>query len=478
MSSVIQIGSRREFCWDDYLFDTAATTAELKLHKPQAREVVIDHDEPWEGDGCDFHCIVCDDDGLLRMYYLGWETTTPVITTIVTSPIVVCYAESRNGIDWVKPKLGLCEFAGSRDNNIILDSSTGRLDNFFVFKDTKPDCPAEERYKGIAMDTNETDRYLWCFVSADGIRFEKKWPMTRLGEFDTLNTALWDRHSGRYLCYIRDYHDVPADDLNEGIRDIRWMASEDFCHWTTPALLDFGDGDDYSLYTNVIQPYYRGDHMLIGFPSRYVERKVWTPNYDELPGAARRRKRMERQSRYGLVVTDTVFMSSRDGARWRRWDEAFLTPGIEREYNWVYGDCYLTCGMVETESALPDAPKELSLYAFDNHWGGIPAQLRRYTIRVDGFVSYHAGYRPGKLVSKPFVFAGKSMSVNFATSAIGYLRIKLTGGGRTLESCELFGDSLERTVGFTHGDVGLLSGLPVTMEIEMRDADLYAFRFS
>lgn len=478
MSTVIRIDGRREFCWDDHLFDSAATTAVLKLHQPQNRGAAMVHDEPWEGDGCDFHCIVRDDGGLYRMYYLGWETNTPANTRVVTSPIVVCYAESRNGIDWVKPKLGLCEFGGSRDNNIIIDGTTGRMDNFFVFKDTCPDCPAEERYKGIGLDTNEAaDRHLWCFTSADGIQFSKKWAMTRLGQFDTLNTALWDRHSGRYLCFIRDYHAVPGDDLNEGIRDIRWMASADFREWTTPVQLDFGSGDDYALYTNVIQPYYRGDHMLVGFPARYVERKTWTSNYGQLPGVRNRLKRMERQARYGLTVTDAVFMSSRDGEKWKRWDEAFLTPGIERGINWVYGDCYLACGMIETASDLPGAPDELSLYAFDNHWGGVPTLLRRYAIRVDGFVSYHSGYKPGKLVTKPFVFAGTTLSVNFATSAIGYIRIRLTDGERTIDSCELFGDSLDRTVGFPDGEVAALAGRPVTMAMELSDADLYSFQF-
>ena len=69
----IVIGSRREVCWDDFLIDTARTTAHRTLHHPREREVVIDHDQPWEGDYCDYHCIV-HDDGLYRLYYLGLES--------------------------------------------------------------------------------------------------------------------------------------------------------------------------------------------------------------------------------------------------------------------------------------------------------------------------------------------------------------------------------------------------------------------
>jgi hypothetical protein len=471
----IAIGKRGEFFWDDYLIDTARTTARLALHSPQPQEVVLVHDAPWEGDGCDFHCILADD-GLYRLYYLGWETMDPDVTHHVPNPIVVCYAESTDGKTWVKPNLGICEFQGTRDNNIILNEKTAKFDNFSVFKDANPACPPTERYKGVGIDVN--DHYLWCFTSADGIHFHKAWQMTNQGRFDTLNIAFWDHHAGRYICYIRDFHDMPpGGTLNDAVRDIRWMVSDDFRSWSTPVRLDFGDAGDYPLYTNVVQPYYRGDHLFVGFPSRYAERKEWTPNYDQLPGVERRRKRMKVCPRYGLAVTDCLFMCSRDGRRWQRWDEAFLRPGPERDYNWVYGDCYPAVGMIETPSHLSGAPPELSMYAFDNHWGAIPTELRRYTIRIDGFVSYRATFKPQRVVTKPFLFEGRDLLLNFATSAAGSVRITLRSGSDSLTSCELFGDSLARRVFPGTDEVARLAGKPVTMEIEMSDADIYSFIF-
>jgi hypothetical protein len=475
MLDAINIGNRREVFWDEYLIDKANTTAELVLHEPQVKEVVVNHDEPWEGDGCDFHNIV-DDDGLYRMYYLGWETMDPDVTEHKPRPIVVCYAESRDGIVWEKPHLNICEFEGSTKNNIILDSETAKYDNFFVFIDKNPQCPDSERYKGVGLDGN--DHYLWCFTSSDGIHFTKSWRITNQGKFDTLNTALWDKHSGRYFCYIRDFHDVPADgNLNEGVRDVRWLVSDDFKNWSTPVLLDFGEGDDYPIYTNVVQQYYRADHMFIGFPSRYVEKKEWTRDFDQLAGAEMRKKRMQVHPRYGLTVTDCVFMSSRDGAVWDRWDEAFLRPGPERHFNWVYGDCYPAWGLVETKSSLPHAPNELSMYTYDNHWSMNPTHLRRYTIRIDGFVSLRAKYQPARAVLKPVIFNGQKLSINFATSAAGSVRIQLRGGGQVINSVEMIGDSLDRTVAFKDSDVASLAGMPVEMEITMRDADIYSFRF-
>ena len=477
----IPIGSRRELFWDEFLIDTSRTTASLKMHRPQAREVVMVHDEPWEGDGCDFHNILKDGDRY-RMYYLAWRMLDPDATEHTTGQRVVAYAESSDGLNWIKPQLGLCERNGSKDNNIILDENTLAFDNFYVFKDGNPDCPPEEFYKAVAYDSGA--RVLRCFTSEDGIRFEKGWPITDRGRFDTLNVAFWDRHSGRYLCYVRDFHKASgegfsqAESLTDGIRDIRWLESRDFKEWSVPQRLNFGDGHDFPLYTNVVQPYYRADHVFVGFPSRYIERKAWSPNYDDLPAPELRRKLVGIHPRYGLTVTDCVFMSSRDGQSWKRWDEAFMTPGPEREVNWVYGDCYPAVGMIETPSPLPGAPMELSMYAFDNHWSQRPAELRRHAIRIDGFVSYTAPYKVQKVITKPFVFDGDHLSINFATSAAGYIKIALKGENATLGSFELFGDSLNRRVVFEDGDLAFLAGKPVIMEIQMSDADIYSFKFT
>lgn len=478
----IPVRNHREFFWDDFLIDSVHTTATPRLHHPQPQEVIMVHDAPWEGDGCDFHCIV-KDGNLYRMYYLAWQMLDPDATEHKTSGITVAYAESTDGLTWVKPDLGLCEFNGSRMNNIILDQRIAAFDNFSVFKDPNPDCPSTEIYKGVGVDNR--DKTLWCFTSSDGIRFTKAWPMTDRGRFDTLNIALWDRRRGKYRCYIRDFHTFAANKTDPhqrnrskgDVRDIRWMESTDFRNWTVPQRLDFGDAPDYPLYTNVVQPYYRADHVFVGFPSRYVERTDWTPNYDQLPGAERRKKLVAINPRYGLTVTDCLFMSSRDGRRWRRWEEAFMTPGVEREYNWVYGDCYPAVGMIETSTRLSGAPMELSMYAFDNHWSQMPAELRRYTLRIDGFASYHATYQPQRLVTRPFTFSGRELSINFTTSAAGFVRIRLCADDHVLTSCELFGDSLDRRVVFEGGDVSRLAEQTVTMEMEMSDADVYSFQF-
>ena len=92
------------------------------------------------------------------------------------------------------------------------------------------------------------------------------------GKFDSLNIAFWDKHTQQYFLYFRDVHEYTGNNKGSGIRDIRWSVSKDFINWTKPEVLDFGNCEDIALYTNVINPYYRADHIFLGFPSRYVDR--------------------------------------------------------------------------------------------------------------------------------------------------------------------------------------------------------------
>jgi len=467
--------NRREFFWDETMIDVSKTTATPKLHELVRRERVLTHDEPWEGDGCNYHNLI-NDNGLYRLYYLGWEMISSDGAKHTLSGVKVCYAESQDGVHWVKHKLGLCDFDGSKENNIIIDKNDNpALDNFFVFIDENPACPPEEKYKGIASGNGG----LFVFVSPDGINFKKGWLLTNQGQFDTLNVVLWDAERQKYMGYIRGFHNMTAANSPwTGVRDIRYMESEDFRNWSEPKILDFGDADDYALYTNCVSQYYRGKHVFVGFPSRYVERKEWTDTFDKLPGMEQRLARFNISRRYGLTITDCVFMTSRDGYQWKRYDEALHRPGPEEPNNWVYGDGYPTVGMIETPGSFPGTDNEISMYIVANHWMGIPAELYRYTMRIDGFVSYNATYKPQVLTTKPFRFEGDELLINFSTSAIGFLSIKIKDeDGNEINSHELFGDKIDRQVGFKDGSPSQFKGKPVVMEITMSDADIYSFIF-
>ena len=168
----IDIGPRRELLVDDFMIEKLDGTR-LELHRPMPRDVAIVHDRPWEGSGSGYHSVFRDGD-LLRMYYKAWQLTVHEGKLIQPHPLFACYAESRDGIHWEKPELGLVEFNGSTKNNILL--APGRIGNvdadpghIAVFKDDFPSCPPEARYKAIVRSRGPNG--LLPFKSADGLRW-------------------------------------------------------------------------------------------------------------------------------------------------------------------------------------------------------------------------------------------------------------------------------------------------------------------
>ncbi len=484
----LELGSRRELFVDDYLIERRLGL-ELRLHHPVAKEVVLVRDAPWEGSGSDFE-VLLHEPGLIRMYYMGAELTNADGTKLQFDPVTggkrevyACYAESKDGIHWTKPNLGLFEFHGSKDNNIVW--SAPQLDNFTPFKDPNPDCRPGERYKAMSAGPGG----LYALKSDDGIHWSRlaEQPVVTTGKFDTQNNAFWDPVRRHYWCYVRSFHGPdgkPTADTKTGVRDILVATSKDFLHWSEPELLRYPGAPDEALYTNAIQPYYRAPHLFVGFPARYVDRPFPEVALQALPDPEHRARRMQFSRRYGTVVTDGLFMSSRDGRTFHRWGEAFVRPGPQRRDNWVYGDGFVALGLFEQPGEDPTAEPELTLYYHDDHWKG-PTRLRRYRLRVDGFVSLQAPLAGGELISKPLTFTGRTLSLNFSTSAAGGLRVELQDeAGRPLpgfslaEADVLFGDTLARTASW-HGsaDVSSLAGRVVRLRVALSDADLYSFQF-
>jgi hypothetical protein len=119
----VDIGTQRELFVDDYLIGQFSGEARQVLQKPVPQEVVLVTDKPWEGNTCAYYTIFQDGERY-RMYYRGSHYDEQ--TRKAAHAEVVCYAESRDGIRWTKPELGLCEFAGSTANNIVWNGPGGQ----------------------------------------------------------------------------------------------------------------------------------------------------------------------------------------------------------------------------------------------------------------------------------------------------------------------------------------------------------------
>lgn len=487
------VGSRRELFVDGYLVDRLAGKAELCLHHPVPHEIVIVHDAPWEGSGCGYHSIFKDGDRY-RMYYKAWQlTVTPGKVNTGEHPLFCCYAESSDGVNWRKPELGLNEFKGSKANNIVIAS--GKFDGVnadaghpAVFKDENPAAPPDARYKAILRSNGP--KGLLAFKSPDGLHWSPMTnaPVITAGAFDSQNLAFWDGTRHEYRAYWRIFTAGTTDEKNwkpAGHRAIRTATSKDFLTWDAQADVRYLDSPPEHLYTNQVKPYDRAPHLLIGFPTRYIERG-WSDSMRALPEREHREWRAGASERYGVAITEGLIMASRDGVNFKRWNEAFLRPGIERDGTWNYGHQYIAWHLVETKSQLEGAPDELSLYATESYWTGNSSALRRYSLRMDGFVSARAPMGGGELVTKTLRFKGKRLAINFATSAAGGVRIEIQDPkgqalpGFGIEDCPvLFGDSIERAVTWKTGaDVSPLAGQPVRLRFVLQDADVFAFQFA
>ncbi|MBG89180.1 MAG: hypothetical protein CMO80_20105 [Verrucomicrobiales bacterium] len=366
----IELSNRRELFVDDFLIEKL-NGAERRLHHPTARDVAIVHDAPWEGNICYYHTVFRDE-GLYRMYYRGAHSGLRTSHPEASGHQVVCYAESKDGLNWIKPDLGLVDFGGSKENNIIW-KGIGQH-NFVPFKDRNPECTSEAKYKAIGHGKGG----LYAFRSTDGIRWElmRDKPVITKGAFDSQNLAFYDTARGRYVDFHRGF--------NEGVRAIMTCTSSDFMNWTEPDWIEISDGRNEHLYTNQTTPYHRAPHIFLAFPKRFLPRR--NPSGHRLPGAS-----------------DIVLMSSRDGKTFDRWSEAFLRPGAQAE-RWVNRNNFVNWGMVETASGVPGTPDALTWYSVEGYYQGDDCQMRRYTLRQDGFVSVHAPLNGGELVTKSITF--------------------------------------------------------------------------
>lgn len=467
----IAIGSRRELMVDDYLIDRMVGKVELRMHHPIPREVAITMDKPWEGNGS-MYMTVFQDGKLYRMYYRGVHVVYTREGFSEPHEQVTCYAESQDGIHWTKPELGLVDFGGSKQNNIIL-KGPGITDNFTPFKDTNPQCKADERYKALGGGGGG----LVAMISSDGIHWRKlrEQPVITKGLFDSQNLAFWDSVRGEYREYHRDARDG---------RDIRTCTSKDFLAWSEPVFLNYSPSRVSELYTNQVTPYPRAPHLFLGFPTRYIERG-WSPSMEALPQLDYRRVRAAKSLREGTALTDGMLMTSRDGLNFKVWPESFIRPGLRTKYNWFYGDNYQSWGLIETESHMTAAPKEFSFFASESYCQGDYCWWRRFTMRIDGFVSVQAPLSGGEFITKPLVFEGGDLALNFSTGAAGRIRIEIQdAAGKPLpgfalgDGPEIFGDALDRVAPWKQGRLlKQLSGKPVRLRFELRDADLYAFQF-
>jgi len=429
----VDIGNRLELFVDDHLISDSKGDVGRQLVLPEPKEVVFETDASWEGNTSGYYTVFRDND-LYRMIYRGWQHDT---LKKAAHKEVTCYAESKDGIHWTKPNLGLFEWNGSKENNIVwLGPGTH---NFTAFRDDNPNAPAKSQYKAFG-GVGSFGGGLVPFESPDCIHWKlsRQKPVITHGAFDSQNLAFWDTDRKEYRAYWRYFGD--------GVRAIRTATSKDFIHWKNETDLKYSEGvPTEHLYTNAIQKYFRAPHLFIGFPTRYEPKSQ---------------------------QVEPVLMTSRDGVLFHRYADPVIPRTAPKDRNHNRSN-YMVWGMFQ----LPGKPNEISVYGTENYYEKTPGRVRRFAYRVDGFVALRGGKDGGQITTKPLKFKGKQLLLNYVVNPGGALTVETldAAGSVTGKSKSLSGNAVdasvtwERTPDFNSGNTRL--------RFTLQNADIYSLRF-
>lgn len=429
----VDIGSRLELFVDDYLIGETKGDVRRQLIKPEPKEVVFETGEQWEGNTSGYYTVFQDGD-LYRMIYRGWQHDEKMKAA---HKEVTCYAESKDGIHWEKPNLGLFGWNGSKENNIVwLGPGTH---NFTAFQDDNPETPAQSKYKAFG-GVGSFGGGLVPFESPDCTHWKitQKKPVITNGAFDSQNLAFWDTDREEYRAYWRYF--------GNGVRAIRTATSQDFIHWENEADLKYPDGTPTEhLYTNAIQKYFRAPHLFVGFPTRYEPKSQ---------------------------QVEPILMTSRDGTLFHRYADAVIPRTAPKDRNHNRSN-YMVWGMFQ----LPGKPKEISVYGTENYYERTPGRVRRFAYRVDGFVALRGGADGGQMTTRPLQFKGRELLLNYVVNPGGSLTVDVFDQtGKVIgKSKPLSGDVVDAPVNWTQQPD--LSTGNIQLRFNVKNADVYSLRF-
>lgn len=215
--------NKRHFFFDRFeIADSAAVYN--KLHRPtEAPEFAMTYDEPWENLRSFGYNSVVDNGTHILLYYFVF-TAFPWPDgprgknrdEVNKEQWYTCLATSSDGgSTFVKPRLGLIEINGSRDNNCVWPPggwNATHHETGTVFIDSKPGVPSNHRYKMIATNPGSAS-------SRDGIHWTPDGGLW--AGSDTQQVAWYDQRLKQYVGYRRQWWETKEAKL--------WRSNDHFC---------------------------------------------------------------------------------------------------------------------------------------------------------------------------------------------------------------------------------------------------------
>lgn len=344
-------------------------------HQPRKLPApVLEPEYPWEEWCPVIYGTVLHWQGRFRMWYCNW-------TRKCRSR--VCYAESTNGVNWTKPKLGLCAFDGDKDNNIVMASgyeAPALIDDLTVIDDPlDAEWPLKMLYWDGRWKAGPQGYGIHMAQSKDGLNWERSPGLVLPGWGDRFN-AISAKHDGKYVVYGR------KPKANGPRRAVWRTESADLREWTDPELVLTADAEDpapMQYYSVSVFPY---GHLLLGA----IERMHVTP--DRL---------------------DSEIAWSADGRKWER--SRLRSPFLEWGAPGAWDDTWIN---LPTNEPIRQGAELWFYYSGRSAAHHAPYPLNRggvglSILREDGFASLKAETREGYVRLKPVRWPGGELLVNF-----------------------------------------------------------------
>ena len=351
--------------------------------------------EPWEGICVIMWGSVIWDPAACR-FQMWYEAANPLASQR-SDQTLLCYATSPDGLNWERPHLGLFEYSGSRENNIVyrpdegLDTPTVILDPF--------DPPEAERYKMVLYDTKR--RSFVRFVSPDGCQWTEIGPIELTAEVGDRHSVMVDEEKGRWIIYHK---------CRGQMRTIFASTSEDFKAktWQEKGELLVSDDKDppetefYGMVGFRDQGQGMGYLEMFHVLDRHLDAELVTIDDRGIP----------QRYRQGEVFLER--------GPWGEWDAAWAFPSNNPPIR--YG-----------EELLIFYQGRRTIHWANPTFGGVGhiGAIGLARLRPQGFAYLESGNAGGTATTQPFELRGHFLCVN-ADASQGVLRAELLDGSGKL----------------------------------------------
>jgi len=445
------IGEGRFLLLDDRIIDEVenARLAVGTVEKYPGNPLFVE-DMPWEKRFDNFYgnVIFDEEEGLYKCWYnpfivdyssQGMTLEQRQNTEYAAPPdreMAICYATSVDGINWEKPALGLVEYEGSKQNNIVWRGPHGAG----VFKDPYDPDPAR-RYKIIFLRRYRTTiQGLYASFSEDGIHWEPAVPIEGIHiegvdvKGDTHNNAFWAPTLGKYVGITRGWE----GDEREVVR----VESADFLNWSGGEVILKGDRD---LQTYSMPVFFYGG-VYLGLVSIY-------------------------DLKTGRVQTELAW--SPDTEQWKRIDAGTpLIPCSETKLDYDYGCVYGCANPVILED-------EIRLYYGGSDWLHSSWRCGSFnlaTLRPDGFAGYVQilSDRPAVITTSLIPCSGETIRINADVEEGGSMKISILDDRGNVLSEKWISETM------INGELGLdeeIEADSIRLKFEFNNAKVYSFWF-